>query len=248
LYSKDKYIRKTKTGGWGSYPHQYIEKSHILRNQWEDLMQNYRLATVHNDETLFEGRFYSFKACLEDAIKRRINLRNINLRQLNLSNANLDNAVMPDADFSGTNLTGANISESYLKGAKFVGSALYNTFFCDSNISDCDFEAASFGATDLHGAMLVNARFSTLSCFSLDFVKVRHMSNCLFVDPDGHISNMSRPPIVIRGLGREPVIFMDRDIRAGHNRLDPKRLGKLLHRISRREIGRRLGRLQSGHR
>ena len=52
----------------------------------------------HTDNTeIFSGYYLSFTKCLEDAVKKRIDLTYINLKNQNLSNANLDGANMVGA-------------------------------------------------------------------------------------------------------------------------------------------------------
>ncbi|MCB1720885.1 MAG: pentapeptide repeat-containing protein [Alphaproteobacteria bacterium] len=203
-------------------------------------MQHHQIRSTADNTVLFEGRFESFKACLEQAVADRVALHCVNLRNQNLTNANLDDALMPGADFSGSNLTGANMSESYLKGANFKDAALYNTCFYDSNLSACNFEDAAFGATDIHGTILSHAQFSTLSCFSLDFVRAKAMSGCIFINPDGRVCEMSKPPIVVRGVGNAPIILLDNQIKAGHNVIDHKRLRPLLEKLSIRTVRKRI--------
>ena len=203
-------------------------------------MKSYQLRSINHDAVMFEGRFKSFKDCLEHAVLDRVALDCVNLRDKNLTNANLDDAIMPYADFRGSNLIGANMSEAYLKGSNFAGTALYNVCFNDSNMSACDFDNASFGATDIHGSIISQSQFSTLSCFSLDFNSVRQMGGCIFINPDGRICQMSRPPIVIRGMGRDPIILMDRQVKAGHNIIDHKRLSALAEKLTVRTLRRRL--------
>lgn len=188
--------------------------------------------STHNDRILFEGRFENFKGALEQAVSDRVALNGVNLRNLDLSNTNLDDAVMPYADFTGSNLSGANISESYLKNANFTGAALYNTCLCDSNLTTANFHSASFGATDIHGCIITGAQFSTLSCFSLEFSNVRNMGGCVFINPDGRICTMSKPPIVVRGLGRDPLIIMDEAAKSGYNIIDHKRLQPLKDKLA----------------
>ena len=176
-------------------------------------MNMYRIHTTQTRQVLFEGKFISFKACLERAIQDRINLRHADLKNTNLMNANLDDAQLSHADFSGANLTGANLSESELQKATYINSVLYNTCLAYSDLRQSNFDGASFGATDITGCDISFSRFSTLSCFSLDFFNVKHMRDCCFVNHDGILSRMSRPPVVIRGLQSLPVVFMDRHIR-----------------------------------
>ncbi|MCC6597668.1 MAG: pentapeptide repeat-containing protein [Alphaproteobacteria bacterium] len=204
-------------------------------------MTQYQLRSTQNNSLIFEGNFTSFRACLEHAVNLRLNLEHIDLSHKNLSNAHLDEALLRGANFTGTNLSGANLSDSQLSGACFDSAALYNTCLALSDLEGCNFENASFGATDIHGTILDHARFSTLSCFSLDFTRARQMGGCHFVNPDGRICRMSRPPIVIRGLGREPLVLMDEDIKAGHNLLDRTRLERIGRKLTMRALKQRLG-------
>lgn len=203
-------------------------------------MKLQQLRSTYDDRILFEGHFKSFKACLEQAVKDRVTLDCVNLRNKNLTNANLDDAFMPNADFLNCNLTGANMSESYFKGSSFAGSTLYNTCFYDSNLTACNFTSTSFGATDIYGSILNNSQFSTLSCFSLDFIKARNMDGCIFINPDGRICQMSKPPIVIHGMGKDTVILLDQHVKTGHNVIDHKRLKPLAEKLTTRAIKKRL--------
>ncbi len=203
-------------------------------------MTYYTLRSTRDSSVLYEGHFHSFVACLEHAIRNRIPLPHIDLRHKNLSNAMLDEAILPHADLSYTNLTGTNLSESYLKGASFEGAALYNTCLAISNLTACNFENATFGATDIHNTILSHARFSTLSCFSLDFTHTRQMEHCAFIHPDGKVSKMSRPPLVIKGFGKTPLIVLDDVVQSGHNVLNHTKLSALAPKLSLREVRRRL--------
>lgn len=203
-------------------------------------MRNYIIHTTDENLALFKGQFTNFKDCLEQAVKNRITLERADLRNKNLTNANLDDAIMPGADLSGSNLSGANLSEAYLRGSNFSGAALYNTCMNDSNISACNFADASFGATDIHGTIISDSQFSTLSCFTLDFPRTRQMSGCIFINPDGRICTMSKPPIVIRGAGNDPIILMDRHVKSGHNIIDHKHLKPLAEKLTRRVLQDRL--------
>ena len=203
-------------------------------------MKHYQLQTINNSTILFEGTFLSFQDCLETAINQKINLDQINLSNQNLSNANLDNAIIPRADFTGANLTGANLSESYLRGAHFKNTTLYNTCLCYSNLSECSFKDSFFGATDIFGAILRKSHFSTLSCFTLNFSTARHMEECTFINPNGTISKMSQPPIVINGLINQPLIIMDNEIKAGHNTISHHKLLPLSRKLAARTLNQRI--------
>ena len=203
-------------------------------------MQHHQIRSIDKNIILFEGIFKDFKACLEQGIKDRVILNSANLKHKNLSNANLDDAIMPSADFSGSNLTGANISEAFMKDANFTNTALYNTCFYDTNLTACNFDGAGFGGTDIFGTVLAQAQFSTLSCFGLDFSGARTMAGCIFLNPDGRICQMSKPPLVIRGMGRDPIILMDNHVKAGNNLIDHKRLRPLAEKLTSRALRERL--------
>ncbi|MGQ0527767.1 MAG: pentapeptide repeat-containing protein [Alphaproteobacteria bacterium] len=164
---------------------------------------------------LYEGLFCSYRACLESAVRNNINLEGADLRYKNLSNAALDGARIKGADFSGANLTGANISEACLSQSLFNGASFYNTCLADSDLAHCDFEDASFGATQIMGSDISYSSFSTLSCFTLDFDLVSAMQSCVFKNPNGTLSLMSRPPLVIKGHGAQPIVLLDDHMKIG---------------------------------
>ncbi|MCC7305545.1 MAG: pentapeptide repeat-containing protein [Alphaproteobacteria bacterium] len=162
---------------------------------------------------LFEGKFKDFKTCLEQAVKDNVDLSKAHLARRNLSNTMLDGAMLKGADFTGANLCGSNLSESQLDGAVFISADLVNACLACASMRGCLFGDASFGATIITGADISYATFSTLSCFTLDFMHTRAMEGCIFSDPEGLHLSMSRPPVVIKGLSAEAIIFMDRHIK-----------------------------------
>lgn len=203
-------------------------------------MKKYKLRSTDNDKIVFEGHFPSFKTCLEQAVFEKTPLHHIDLKNQDLSNANLDDAKMGFADFTGANLTGTNLSESYLRGANFNNCALYNTCLSLSNISECDFQGAHFGGTDIFGAILCHSTFSTLSAFSLDFSAARQMQECHFINAQGQSAQMSRPPIIIQGLGRQPIIIMDNTITAGHSPIEREKLIPMAQKLTHHTLRKRL--------
>lgn len=183
-------------------------------------MRPYQILSTNDNTILFEGRFHTFKHCLEQAVRDKARLNNADLRQKNLSNATLDDGLFAQADFSGSNLTGANLSEAILRGAHFNSTDLYNTCFAYSDLQGCIFSDASFGGTDIAGSNISHAVFSTLSCFSLDFVDAAAMDSCVFTNPDGLVATMSSPPLVIKGASKKTIIFMDKNVKIGNELFD----------------------------
>ncbi len=172
-------------------------------------MKSYTIQSAINNAVLFEGPFPSFAACAEAALAAGVKLEGADLSHKNLGNACFDDAVLRGADFSGSNLTGANLSEADITGANFSDSDLYNTCFAYSTLKNCNFEGASFGATDITASDLSNSVFSTLSCFSLDFMLAKKMAGSRFKSAEGQIVRMGKPPIVIRGLSDQIMAFTE---------------------------------------
>lgn len=182
-------------------------------------MNEYQITSTKSNNPLFEGIFPNFTLCLEAAVEARTHLAHANLREKDLSGANLDDAILPGADFTGSNLSGVNLSEAALNAAIFQNTALYNTCFAYSSLTACDFTGASFGATDVSGAVLNAVQLSTLSAFTLDFGTVKTMQGCIFINADGRITELSRPPIVINGATPHPIILCENIVHLGHNRI-----------------------------
>ena len=186
-------------------------------------MKNYKLVSKETNETLFAGFYKDFKTCLEEAVVRRIPLFHADLRNKNLCNANLDDGIFGHADFSGSNLTGTNLSESYCQNANFTNTSLYNACLAYSNLRNANLQGASFGATDITNAIIDGVQFSTLSAFNLNFFSTRQMQNCIFISHEGAISRMSKPPIVIHGLNKAPLIMTDDAAHIGHKKIQNAR-------------------------
>lgn len=179
-------------------------------------MKMISIRSVRNSKILIRGQFRNIKACLENAVAQSKPLSLADLRRKNLASGRLDGAVLQKADFTASNLTGANLSEAELTGARFQDCDLYNTCFAYSTLRHCNFTGASFGGTDLTGADISFSVFSTLSALAVDFVSVKAMQGCVFINPDGTFSRMSRPPVVISGLPK-PVVFFDDHLKIGQD-------------------------------
>ncbi|MFP4097161.1 MAG: pentapeptide repeat-containing protein [Alphaproteobacteria bacterium] len=195
-------------------------------------MQHFTLRKYTDNSILYSGQYNSFNECLEEAIKKTIELPHIDLSNKNLSNLNADGAIMPYADFSGSNLTGANLSESFLYNANFTNASLYNCCMSYADIRKCDFRGAGFGATLINGANIAESQFSTLSCFDLDFISCINTKNCRFIEPDYTPRDMSYPPTVIKGLLSTPIIVIGNHIKIGEKTLKYETVPILLQTLS----------------
>lgn len=176
--------------------------------------------TIHSARTntlLYRGHFKNFKDCLEQAVREGADLSHADLSKRNLGNACLDDGFLEGADFSGCNLTGANLSETCLRGASFRGADLYNVCMACADLSHCNFEDAAFGATDISGSDISFSRFSTLSCFTLDFTAARRLENCVYSGEESTALSWSAPPVIVRGLGRKILVFTEQSWMHGHN-------------------------------
>jgi uncharacterized protein YjbI with pentapeptide repeats len=158
----------------------------------------------------------TLKIALETAVDNKIALNGIQLKRCNLSCATLDTAQMANADFSFSNLNNANLSEAVLAGSDFTSASLIGTCLAQSDLSDCNFHYCDFGATDMSGAILDNALFSTLSALQLPFRLARSMRNCTFLTASGEKITFSTPPIVLHGFLNAPITIIGQHILIGH--------------------------------
>lgn len=179
-------------------------------------MKNYQIQHTKTGQTIYEGRFNTFKQCLEDAVTKGINLENADLRNQNLQNINIDTAQLYGAVFDESNLNDANLSEGQFELSSFKNTSLIGACMAESNYKHCDFSGASFGANTVAGSCFDHATFNTLSCFTLDFLSLETMKNCRFEGASGNSYNLSKPPIVITGLFSTPIIFLNNEILLGH--------------------------------
>jgi hypothetical protein len=106
------------------------------------LMKTITIKNRFTDETIHSGIFENIQECVEDAVKRGINLSEANLSEANLSEANLKGANLKGAD-----LKGANLSEVNLKGANLYGADL-----SESNLYGADLKGANLYGANLSGA------------------------------------------------------------------------------------------------
>lgn len=170
-------------------------------------MNKIQLIKYGSKEVIFEGLFNTIKDCVEAAIRENICLNAVNLQGVNLSNAELDGGSFQMARFDNANLSGANLSDADLEEAVFNNAVLHNTCFCESNLRRVHFFGATFGSTDIVWANLAGACFDTLSALDLKFSEALSQQSSMFYDRTGMACTMSRPPIVIKGLKYNIVLF-----------------------------------------
>lgn len=179
-------------------------------------MKNFQIKNTKNALVIHEGEYSTFKQCLEDAVKKDINLDNADLRNQNLQNINIDSAQLYGAAFDGSNLNDANLSEGQFESSSFKNTSLIGACMAESNFKYCDFSGVSFGANTIAGSRFDHATFNTLSCFTLDFLSLEAMDNCRFEGATEISYSLSKPPIVITGLFNAPMVFLNDAILMGH--------------------------------
>lgn len=159
-----------------------------------------------SDITLYEGRHATLGEAIEAAIAKNISLDHIDLSHSNLRNVTMDGVSIAGGNFTEADLTGANLSESVFTNCNFSGARLVDTCLCYSNMSNCNFKYAEFGATDISMCALHSCTFEGWSTFRLDFDKAQILTNLTFT----YYSNIlpfSEPPIVINSDGVHCAIF-----------------------------------------
>lgn len=96
----------------------------------------------------------TFKAALEEAIRRQLDLKGADLSNQDLSGANLHGARIAKAFFINSNLNNANLYSSFMDGADFRGAKMKNCM-----LSDVHAVQANFSQADLTGSQMVNSFF-----------------------------------------------------------------------------------------
>ncbi len=170
---------------------------------------NHRTGTL-----IYQGRFQTAGACLEQAAADNVSLDYADLRNANLAGTALDGISMRYALLDRVNLTGANLSEARLDGASFRGATLQGACLAFSTMEHCNFDGTFFGATDIAGAVLDDSHFSTLSAFSLNFIDCTSLHGCTYQEDGEERCHFSSPPLVLHGLSL-PVVFMQDHLKIG---------------------------------
>lgn len=166
--------------------------------------------------TLYEGPHADIRAAVTAAVADGARLDGADLRGANLSGAGLDGVDWRHVDLRGANLNDANLSEAQLEHIDLRGVTLYGACLCESILRDCDFSGALCGGTDIAGATIAGAVFTTASALRLNFIDARRISLCRFVDEvTGACAPLSRPPVIIDGLP-QAVAILDDHVRIGH--------------------------------
>lgn len=182
-------------------------------------MQTRTIKHKTTKEIIFKGIYNNDKECIEDAVFNKINLENADLRHKNFQCANIDTAKLNGADLRYCNLNYANISESDLTGADLRGASLIGTCLAETDLINTTMQDACFGATDIGYATLDGCHFSTLSALHLRFTEASSMQHCVFHSIHGEKYCFSTPPIVIQGLFKECLYFLENRMLIGHKAL-----------------------------
>lgn len=177
-------------------------------------MKHHKIYKAGSEDIIFSGLFLDIKSCVEAAICERICLDYADLRGANLTNAELDEGQFSYARFDQANLTGANMSCANLKGAIFRQATLYNVCFCESVMTNAQFFEVQFGGSDIAWTDISNASFDGYSALDLNFSECLFSNNTKYYDHTGSVCEMTRPPLLIKGL-KYPVIFFDRHLKVG---------------------------------
>ena len=102
--------------------------------------------------TLFVGEYESFKHCVEDAVRKGVNLSYADLSYADLSYAYLSGAYLTYADLRGANLYRADLTYADLYRADLRGAHLFR-----SNLENARLSCANLYYANLKGARLTGA-------------------------------------------------------------------------------------------
>lgn len=96
----------------------------------------------------------TFKAALEEAVRRQLDLKGADLSGQDLVGANLHGAKFAKAFFINSKLNNVNFYSCFLDGADFRGASMKNCM-----LSDVHAVQANFSQADLSGSQMVNSFF-----------------------------------------------------------------------------------------
>ena len=136
-----------------------------------------------SDTVLFEGEYESTKHALQEAVKKKANLRGANLYGANLYGADLYGANLYGADLRGANLRGANLRGADLRGANLYGADLRGADLYGANLYGADLRGADLYGANLYGADLYGA--------------------------DGEKRTIYQAPVIVSGLRWDVMIYAD---------------------------------------
>ena len=123
-------------------------------------MKTIEIKNIFNDETIHSGTFENIKECVEDAVRRRISLREADLSETNLYRADLREANLSEANLYGANLKEANLREANLSRANLSEANLYRASLREANLYKVSLSEANLYGANLSGADLYEADLS----------------------------------------------------------------------------------------
>ena len=99
---------------------------------------------------IYESNQATIKTAIEDAVFKKVNLKDADLTGAYLTGADLTGANLTGADLRGADLTSADLRSAYLTGANLTGA----------NLKDADLTGAYLTGADLTGAYLTGANLT----------------------------------------------------------------------------------------
>jgi len=81
----------------------------------------YQIKNINGD-VLFEGKYESFRLCVQDAIDKSISLKYANLQYADLQGVDFWNSDLRGVDLRGANLRNVDLRGANLNDTKFVNN------------------------------------------------------------------------------------------------------------------------------
>ena len=144
--------------------------------------KTFQIKNISSDTVLFEGKFASFKLCVEAAVKsglsltgadlRSVYLRSADLRSANLTGADLRSANLPGADLMNADLMNADLRSVGLRGTKLADADLRGANLRGADLRGADLRGANMRDTDLRGADLRSVDLTVTPAIEGLFTKV----------------------------------------------------------------------------
>lgn len=136
----------------------------------------------------------SFKEALEEAVRRKLDLKGADLSNQDLSGVNLHGARLSKSFFSKCNLKNANLYACFLDGAIFDECNMENCMLQDVQADQTDFSKSNLSSSKMMNGFFLRANFQYCNLSKCDFTNAKlNQAKVDFADfTDAVLNNVSR--------------------------------------------------------
>lgn len=157
---------------------------------------------------LYKSDKISFKAALEQAVKRGVDLSHGDFRGQKLYRAHLDGIIAPGACLWGSDCRGADMAGADLRDADLRNINFKDACLAESNLEGANLSGSFFNNTIFRGTNMGSIIFSCPSLFSCDLEEAFNFHHAIYCHKGECDIVLDHAPITVRGLRRGRIIIM----------------------------------------